>query len=128
MMPEKSTAQKMRIQAGEVVVFIDTPEDYPEALGPLPTPITILYEPSLSADVTIVFAHSKGDLDTQVARLKSFVREGAVLWLAFRKGTAKPKPDFNRDDVLRSARAVGLHNLILISLDADWAAFKFKAI
>ncbi|MCW3054377.1 MAG: hypothetical protein JWN14_3547 [Chthonomonadales bacterium] len=128
MMLEKSTAQKMRIQPGAIVVFIDTPEDYPGALGPLPDPITVQYEPSLSADVTLVFVDSKSDMDTQLSRLTPCVREGAVLWVAFRKGTAKPKPDFNRDDVLRSARAAGFHNLTLISLDADWAAFKFKAI
>jgi hypothetical protein len=51
---------------------------------------------------------------------------GAVLWVAFRKGASKPKPDFNRDDVLAEARSAGFQNLTLISLDADWSAFKFK--
>jgi hypothetical protein len=61
-----------------------------------------------------------------LAHLKPFVSPGAVLWVAFRKGTSKPTPDFNRDDVLREARSAGLHSLTLISLDADWSAFKFK--
>jgi len=127
-MPEKSAVQKMMIKVGDDVAFVQAPEGYPTVLGEFPDRVTILDEPSLSADVTVVFAHSKSDLDSQVARLKPFVREGGVLWLAFRKGAAKPKPDFNRDDVLRSAQAAGFHNLILISLDADWAAFKFKTI
>ena len=127
-MPEKPTLQKMKIRATNTVAFLQVPEGYPAALGELPDPVTVLYEPSLAADVTIVFAPLKSDLDTQMARVKPFVREGTVLWVAFRKGTAKPKPDFNRDDVLRSAQAAGFHNLTLISLDADWAAFKFKSI
>ena len=128
MMPEKSAAQKMMIKPGDTLAFVGAPEGYPSTLGELPEPTTILYEPSLAADVTLLFAHSKTDLETQTARLKPSIREGAVLWVAFRKGTAKPTPDFNRDEVLRSARAEGFHNLILISLDTDWAAFKFKAI
>jgi len=127
-MPEKTSAQKMSIRAGEVVVFINAPAGYPGALGTLPDPVTILYEPSLSANVTVTFAHSKSDLETHLAQLKPFVREGAVLWVAFRKGTAKPTPDFNRDDLLAHTRAAGFHNVTLISLDAEWAAFKFKAI
>ena len=127
-MLEKPALQKMTIRATNTVAFLQAPEGYPGALGELPDPVTILYEPSLSADVTVVFAHSKSDLDTQVTRVKPYVREGTVLWVAFRKGTAKPKPDFNRDDLLAYAHAAGFHNLTLISLDADWAAFKFKAI
>ena len=125
-MPEKSAVQKMMIKAGDTVAFVRAPEGYPAALGEFPDPVTILYEPSLSAGVTHVFVQSRSDLAEQLARLKPFVSPGAVLWVAFRKGTSKPQPDFNRDDVLREARSAGFHSLTLISLDADWSAFKFK--
>jgi hypothetical protein len=126
-MAEKTAVQKMMIKAGDTVAFVNAPEGYPGALGTLPDPVTILYEPSLSADVMQVFVNSRSDLNQQLAHLKPFVSPGAALWVAFRKGTSKPRPDFNRDDVLAEAQAAGFQNLTLISLDADWANFKFKA-
>ncbi|MCW3101116.1 MAG: hypothetical protein JWL77_6734 [Chthonomonadaceae bacterium] len=125
-MAEKTAVQKMMIRAGDTVAFVNAPEGYPGALGALPDPLTILYEPSLSADVTQVFVNSRSDLNKQLAYLKPFVSPSAALWVAFRKGTSKPKPDFNRDDVLAEARSAGFQNLTLISLDIDWSAFKVK--
>ena len=127
-MAEKTAVQKMMLKAGDTVAFVNAPEGYPAALGEFPEPVTLLYAPSVAAGVTQVFVRSKSDLTEQLAHLKPFVAVGAVLWVAFRKGTSKPKPDVNRDVVLAEAQAAGFQSLTLISLDADWSAFKFKSM
>jgi hypothetical protein len=125
-MAEKTAVQKMMIQGGDTLALVNAPEGYPAALGDLPASVTLLYEPSRVAGVTQVFVRSRSDLTEQLTRLKPFVAAGAVLWVAFRKGSSKPKADINRDAVLAEAQAAGFQSLTLISLDADWSAFKFK--
>ena len=125
-MSEKMVVQKMQLKERNTIAFVHAPPGYPAALGALPNGMTVLDEPSVAANVTLVFVNTKSELDGLASKMIPFLTPQAVLWVAFRKGTAKPRPDFNRDEVLACAKAAGLQSLTLISLDADWSAFKFK--
>jgi hypothetical protein len=126
-MSNKTVVEKLTIREGMTVLCIDAPEGYLAALGTLPANVTIATERSPEVDVVLAFVRSKVALDALVAQFAPSLAAGVSLWIAFQKGTVKPKPDFNRDDVLACAEAAGLRSMTLIAVDGSWSAFRFVA-
>jgi hypothetical protein len=59
--------------------------------------------------------------------LKKALAEGAVVWVAYPKGTSKKyKSDYNRDTGNALMEKHGWTGVSLISLNEDWSAMRFK--
>jgi hypothetical protein len=56
-----------------------------------------------------------------------FLKDGAVFWVAYPKGTSKKyKADINRDSLNAFMRGFGFDGVSLVALDEDWSAMRYK--
>ena len=59
--------------------------------------------------------------------LKGKTEEGAVIWVAYPKGTSKKyKADVNRDSGHAMMGEAGFDGVSLVAIDDDWSAMRFK--
>lgn len=84
-----------------------------------------------SYEFIIIFAKKQDDLKVQFNQLKNKIKKGAVLWIAYPKGTSKKyknETDLNRDILQPLFKEDGYQGVSLISIDNDWSAMRFKTI
>ena len=73
------------------------------------------------------FVKSLAEGEKIAKALPKVLEEGAVLWVAYPKGTSKKyKSDYNRDSGHALMAMYGLDGVSLVSLDEDWSAMRFK--
>ena len=127
-MSEKTIAQKLLIKPGYRVAFVNAPRGYKTLLGALPKNVTVTPKPTGAFDLIQVFVANQNELETQLAKLKSFLHPKIILWITYLKGTAKIKTDVNRDTIYAYAKSFGLQGVALISIDDDWSALRLKMV
>lgn len=127
-MSDKSIAQKLLIKDGYAVAFVNAPKDYKKHLGELPKGVKVVGKPAKDLDLIQVFVPDRKALESQLHKLKPFVKSTTLLWVSYLKGTSKTKTDINRDTLHAYARTIGLEGISLISVDDDWSAMRFKLV
>lgn len=127
-MAEKTIAQKLMIKPGRSVLLVNPPPGYVERMGELPEGARVAAESDAPVDVIQVFAANRAALEAQLARLKTLLKPGGILWVSYYKGTAKVKTDIHRDSVNAYAHTLGLEGVAIIAIDEDWSALRLKVI
>ncbi len=132
-MPEKNAAQKLLIKPGQRLRFINPPVNHAILLGELPEQVSILDDTAgadalIPADVIVLFANGRTDLETLLPGLRTALNPDGKLWVAYHKGTSRIKTDINRDSINVYARTIGMQGVAMISLDDDWSALRLKMI
>lgn len=130
-MSERSIAQKMQIKPGRSVRLVNAPQNATALLSGLPEDIRLLDEPApgetvLPADILILFAHHRTDLETLLPDLRTAITPGGIIWVAYHKGTSLVKTDINRDSIWRYAQTIGMNAVSQVSIDDDWSALRLK--
>jgi hypothetical protein len=75
----------------------------------------------------LAFVKSLAEGEKLAKPLKKGAAEGAVVWIAYPKGTSKKyKSDYNRDTGHVLMAKYGWDGVSLVSLDEDWSAMRFK--
>jgi hypothetical protein len=75
----------------------------------------------------LAFVKSLAEGEKLAKTIGKALEEGAVLWVAYPKGTSKNyKSDYNRDTGNSLMAKHGLDGVSLVSLDEDWSAMRFK--
>lgn len=126
-MSDKPIAQKLLIKPGRKALFVNPPEGYVEALGPLPDGV-ILLDREAPADLIQVFVKDRQALEEQLPRLKALLNPGGLLWVTYYKGTSRHKTDIHRDSINAYAHTLGLEGVAMISIDDDWSALRLKTV
>ncbi len=132
-MPEKTPAQKLLIQPNQRVRLINPPVDLDQVLGSLPEPVTLLNDSAeakevVPADVIVLFANGRTDLETLLPGVRTAVAPGGKIWVAYHKGTSRVKTDINRDSINAYAQSIGMQGVAMVALNEDWAALRLKII
>lgn len=127
-MPEKSTAKKLFIKGDHTVLLINAPKNYQALFGELPPGAKLVTKASAPVDAIYFFADSRKDLEMHLSQLKRKLKPDGLLWIMYHKGTSKVKTDINRDTLHAYARSSGWNGVMLISIDEDWSAMRFKSI
>ena len=127
-MPEKSTAKKLFIKGDHTVLLINAPKNYQALFGELPPGAKLVTKASAPVDAIYFFAGSRNDLEMHLSQLKRKLKPDGLLWIMYHKGTSKVKTDINRDTLHVYARSSGWDGVMLISIDEDWSAMRFKSI
>lgn len=130
-MSERSIAQKMQIKPGRSVRLVNAPQNATALLSGRPEDIRLLDEPApgetvLPADILILFAHHRTDLETLLPDLRTAITPGGIIWVAYHKGTSLVKTDINRDSIWRYAQTIGMNAVSQVSIDDDWSALRLK--
>jgi hypothetical protein len=80
------------------------------------------------ADVILLFAADRGQLDSTLSSMLKMAPEDAIIWIAYPKLTSKLACDLSRDFIHRVAAKFGLDTVSQVAIDADWSAMRVKRI
>ena len=132
-MSERTVAQKLQIKPGRKVRLVNAPQDARNLLGGLPEETFLLDETTEGnavhpADILVLFAHHRIDLETLLPGLRSAVTPGGIIWVAYHKGSSTVKTDINRDSIWKYAQTVGFDAVAQVSIDEDWSAMRLKVV
>lgn len=129
-MPGKTAAEKMMIKPGRSVRLVNAPEGAAGLLG-LPDgarPVDAGGDPTAQADVIVLFAHHRADLEALLPGLRPAVAPGGMIWVAYHKGASPVKTDINRDSIWAYARTVEMDAVSQVSIDDDWSALRLRLV
>ncbi|HTV00495.1 MAG TPA: hypothetical protein VMF13_08170 [Luteitalea sp.] len=122
-MSEKSVAEKARIKADATVAVVNPVVGIVESLG---LPDSVRFVAVKEASLVILFVHDAADLDERMPDTVSQMAPASSLWAFFRKGSKTAGRTVNRDDVWAVAERLGMRPVGLVSVDAEWSAFRLK--
>jgi len=126
-MSDKTVAEKLFLKPGSPLLVVNGPSNLKSLVGPLPPEAKLATDGSSKADVVILFARNRKELEANLSKLKKRLNPNGSLWVAYTKATSKQKADINRDSIREYAATVGLTTVALISIDADWSCLRLKA-
>jgi hypothetical protein len=127
-MSEKPLAERLQFKSGRSVYLHNPPAVFSSLLQPLSAGATLTANLALPIDVIVAFIQNRAELEVELARLKTALKTGGILWVAYRKGGAKIKSDIHRDSINAYAISIGLQGVAIISIDDEWAALRLKVI
>ncbi len=126
-MTPKTVGQKLFIKQGMALRLISAPDDF--AADIRDQDVTFLSARSKQpADLVLVFARNRSELEAQLDRASKLVAPSGALWLAYPKGTSKMKADIHRDSIREYAASIGLNTVSLIAIDDVWSCLRLKPV
>ena len=111
-----SLAKKLQIKAGQKVRLVNAPKGFS-----LDAPTT----KAASADVVLVFAKNKAELDKRATSALEAAREDRLSWIAYPKA-GQLDTDLNRDILWKVLETAGVRPVRQVALDAVWSALRFR--
>ena len=124
-MSDKTIADKMYLKTAKSLAVFNAAA-YPAMAAQLPQ--ELIGAEDEEADVVLLFALNKVDLDKWWDQALARLGEKGSLWIAFLKQSAPKATDLNRDVIYEYASERGVTGVALISMDADWSAVRLKRI
>jgi hypothetical protein len=73
-----------------------------------------------------LFVSNKAELDNIFPAVLKHIHPDTVLWISFRKQTAKVKSDINRDKGWDALAAASYESVAAVSIDDEWSALRFR--
>jgi hypothetical protein len=121
-----TTAQKLKIKEGFTVLTLHVPSDFKKNLEPLPAGVK-MSESAKTFHQVHWFVKDKAQLDEELEKVLSLVKEDVVCWIYYPKGTSKIQTDLTRDkgweELLKHKE---MQWISLISFDDTWSAFGMR--
>jgi hypothetical protein len=120
-----TTAQKLKIIEGTIILSINAPSDYKESLGPLPTGAKIR-DSGKSFNQVHWFVKDKAQMEKELKKILSLIREKVICWIFYPKGASKIQTDLTRDKGWEELLKHDMQWISLISFDDTWSAFGMR--
>ena len=117
-------AKKLGIIAGSQVHVIGAPADYPDLVAPLPEGIVFPNKLSPTIDIVHLFVRERATLGHELERLRSGLRDDAVLWISWPKKASKQVSDVDEQVVRDLALPLGFVDVKVCAIDATWSGLK----
>ena len=122
-MSDKPIAERLQVKGERRLGVQNAPALVDEKIGVLQQRCAIS-----KADVVLVFAADRGQLDAILPGLSVTAPQHAILWIAYPKLTSKLAGDLNRDFIRELAAQSGLETVSQIAIDEDWSALRVKRL
>ncbi len=119
---ERSVAEKMRIQPGSRVAFVNAPAEVVGAMA-LPPDVVRVAGPG-PLDHIHHFATSQAELALVFPALRDRLARNGAMWVSWPKGGGN-STDLTLDEVVRIGYGYGLVESTCLSVDATWSAIRF---
>ncbi len=117
--------KKLGFKQGHRVVFRSTPDHYFQLLAGLPK-IFVLPSPGKeSADLIHLFCTRREALEEAFPVLKEALKKSGMLWVSWPKASSALPTDLNGNIVRQTGLEIGLVDVKVCAVDADWSALKF---
>jgi hypothetical protein len=123
-MNEKTVADKMFLRTAKSMLILNGGV-HPGMVSQMPTDIQVQDGP---ADVVLLFALNRKELEQYLPMAKESLTEKGSLWIAYLKQTASKATDINRDSINAFLKENGITAVAMISIDLDWSGLRAKRI
>lgn len=124
-MSDKTIADKMYLMTAKSVAVLNGAV-HPGAVAQLPP--ALLSEDDGPADVVLMFALNRKELEHWFPLALERLGEKGSLWIAYLKHSAPKATDIDRDAIYEFGKEHGVTAVALISVDADWSAVRLKRL
>ena len=124
-MGTKTVGEKLFLKKGKTIQVLSAPDDFAEIIGKHDATLASPRSKQ-PADVVLVFARNRGEMEAGLERARKLVAPDGALWLAYPKGTSKLKADIHRDSIREYAATVGLNTVSLIAINDIWSCIRLK--
>lgn len=119
--------KKLFFKGQEPVLLLGLPPQLKKIEKPFGAKATA--KPGGKYGFVLAFVKSMVEGEKLAKQLPKHLGEGAVLWVAYPKGTSRKfKSDYNRDTGHELMEKHGFDGVSLVSLDEDWSAMRFKRV
>jgi len=125
-MADGGLIKKLLLKPGQKAAVFNPPAGYLEGLGPQPEGIELVAKPSGPLDFVHQFVKDRAELDKFVPGALRFLKDDAIFWISYPKGTAKVKTDLNRDILWKLMEKHGFDGVAMVSIDETWSAMRFR--
>jgi hypothetical protein len=123
-MNDKTVADKMFLRNAKSMMILNGGV-HPGMVAQMPADIQVDKGP---ADVVLMFALNRKELEEYFPIAKEALGEKGSLWIAYMKQTAPKATDINRDSINAFAKENGITGVAMISIDMDWSGLRLKRI
>ena len=121
--------RKLGFKSGQLVYFKSAPDEYFEALGPLPDSVFIAKKLNRPVDAIHAFYTKRADLEKDILLFQQYLELGGMLWVSWPKKTAVKGLNTKIDVVENTFRDILLpFNLVDVKVAAItpvWSGLKF---
>jgi hypothetical protein len=124
-MNEKTIADKMYLKTAKSLAVLNGAV-HPGIVAQLPA--ELISEGDAPADVVLVFALNRKELEQWFPQALARLGEKGSLWIAYLKHSAPKATDIDRDAVEQFGKENGVTAVALTSMDADWSAVRLKRL
>lgn len=117
--------RKLGIKPGNKILLIKAPDHYLDLLGELPPDVTIVEESEEQVPFIHFFAKDEKDLKEYFPVAKKRLEKDGMLWVSWIKKSSKKETDISESDVRSLGLEIGLVDVKICAVDADWSGLKF---
>ena len=121
----RTLVQKLGIRQGDVLAFLNAPDDYESLFGELPDEVTIIREPKGELDFIQLFATERASLERELPRLKLRLKQDGMIWVSWPKASSRLQTDLSDRVVREVGLKNGLVDVKVCAVDESWSALKF---
>lgn len=120
-----TTAQKLKIKGGSIILTINAPADYKKSLGSVPAGVKITGSGKNFSQVHW-FVKSMAEMKKGNKKVLSLVKGDVLCWILYPKGKSGIQTDLNRDSGWEELLKQDMQWIGLISFDDTWSAFGMR--
>jgi hypothetical protein len=125
-MADSGLIKKLKFKLGQKAAVFNPPAGYLNGLGPLPAGAQPVTRPNEPLDFVHLFVKDKDELDQLTPQAIRLLKDDAIFWISYPKGSAKVKTDLNRDILWKLMERHGYEGVAMISIDETWSAMRFR--
>ncbi len=125
-MADIGLVKKLMLKPGQKAAVFSPPDGYLDRLSPLPGGTELVAKAIPSLDFVHVFVTDKAGLETFIPQALRSLKDDAIFWISYPKGSAKIKTNLNRDILWKLMKKYGFEGVALVSIDETWSAMRFR--
>ncbi|MBI2956317.1 MAG: DUF3052 family protein [Acidobacteria bacterium] len=117
--------KKLGIRAGSVVALLGAPAGFERRLGTLPENIRLVSRLGSAADLILLFARSRAELERRFGSARRALAEGGGIWIAWPKQASGVSTDLTQNEVRAFGLRAGLVDYKVCAIDPTWSGLLF---
>lgn len=118
--------KKLGITDGSTVLVLNAPPGFVDSLGLAQRSITFRTQARGLANVLLLFAHARSDLQRRTAAALKCLAPGGALWLAWPKKTSGVATDLDEAVIRDHGAQCRLVDTKVCAINATWSALRFS--
>lgn len=116
--------RKLGIKEGSTVVVLDAPDGFEALLDPMPAGVTVRASTGGTADVLVLFATSRAELEAGLPAARAALEPNGGLWVAWPKRASGVPTDLTENVVREVGLAAALVDNKVCAIDDTWSGLR----